>query len=75
MSYPTFRDGKRTIDFILVYKVSALSTEAAETKHKTFIKTLETLGLQLEQETFSVDIYMFANNLKLIYIFLRLMMM
>lgn len=56
MSYPTFRDGKRSIDFILVYKISGLTTEAAETKHSAFIKSLETLGLQLEQETFSVNI-------------------
>ncbi|CAG9766699.1 unnamed protein product [Ceutorhynchus assimilis] len=52
---PTFKDGKRTIDYVLVYKTSALLTEGAATKHKTFIDTLKKLGLELENEAFSVD--------------------
>uniref|UniRef100_A0AAR5Q880 Anoctamin n=1 Tax=Dendroctonus ponderosae TaxID=77166 RepID=A0AAR5Q880_DENPD len=54
--YPTFRDGKRTIDFILVYKISALVTHNAAIRHRAFILALQTLGLEMEYESFSVDV-------------------
>ncbi|KAL1516169.1 hypothetical protein ABEB36_000088 [Hypothenemus hampei] len=53
--HPTFKDGKRLIDFILVYKLSALVTEELETKFKRFISTIEILGLEYESESFTAD--------------------
>ncbi|XP_050303777.1 anoctamin-3-like [Anthonomus grandis grandis] len=56
MSYfPCFNDGKRTIDFILVYKSSALNSEIITKHHENFLKTLETLGVEFEAAEFSVN--------------------
>ncbi|XP_030756919.1 anoctamin-5-like [Sitophilus oryzae] len=52
---PTFKDGKRSIDFILVYKLSTLDSEKHEKRHKGFLESLQKLGLEIEEEPFSVD--------------------
>lgn len=59
MPFPTFHDGTRSIDFVLVYKVSALAKAKRQKMFKTFIIALNALGLQLEMSHFSVRLPLF----------------
>lgn len=60
MPYPTFHDGRRSIDFVLVYKVSALAKAKRIKRFKTFTIALKALGLQLEMSHFTVRLSFFT---------------
>lgn len=53
-----FKDGKKRIDYILVYKKSSLQIE----KRSTFEKNLRAEGLMLEREVYII-LYLLCNDL------------
>lgn len=60
MPHPTFHDGRRSIDFVLVYKESALAKAKRKKRFKTLTIALKALGLQLEMSHFTVRLPFFT---------------